>query len=83
MLVITRKDGEELVIPECGLTITVLECRDGRVRVGVSGSEARVYRRELWDRIQRNGGLIGNSPSNTDANAVACVADIGRALVGD
>lgn len=53
MLVLSRKVGEELVVPECGLVITVLENRGGTVRLGITApSEVSVYRREVWERIQ-------------------------------
>lgn len=53
MLVLTRKVGEEIIVPDCGLTFTVLEVRGDRVRVGVAApAEVRVHRREVWERLQ-------------------------------
>jgi len=55
MLVLSRKLGEEIVIPQLGLTFTILDVRGDRVRVGVAApTDVRVFRREVWDRIQRS-----------------------------
>ncbi len=35
MLVLSRKVGEVIVLPEQRITITVCEIRDGRVRLGI------------------------------------------------
>jgi carbon storage regulator len=53
MLVLTRKVGEQLVVPEIDLTFTILEVRGDRVRLGVAApSDVQVHRREVWARIQ-------------------------------
>jgi carbon storage regulator len=36
MLVLSRKAGEDIVIPMCGLTVTVLGIQGRRVRLGIS-----------------------------------------------
>jgi carbon storage regulator len=52
MLVLTRKVQEQIVIPECNLTFTILEIRKGKVRVGVSAPPGvKVHRHEVWMRI--------------------------------
>lgn len=52
MLVLTRKLREEIVVPHCNLTITVLEVHGDKVSIGITApSEVRVYRREVWNRI--------------------------------
>jgi carbon storage regulator len=54
MLVLSRRDGESIVIPECGIVIRVLESRSGRVRIGISAPpDLAVHREEIWDRIRR------------------------------
>ena len=47
MLVLTRKDGERIVI-DGGITVEVVEAQGGRVRLGISAPpEVRVMREEL------------------------------------
>jgi carbon storage regulator len=56
MLVLTRKPGERVVVPNCDLTITVLTIEGNRVRLGISAPPAlAVYREEVWLRIRREG----------------------------
>lgn len=48
MLVLTRRAGEELVLPELGVRITLLVVAGNRVRVGVTAPpEVVVLRGEL------------------------------------
>lgn len=48
MLVLSRKEGEQIVVPECQLTVTVFDIHGERVRLGISApSEVRVYRGEV------------------------------------
>jgi carbon storage regulator len=52
MLVLTRKHDEEIVIGD--IVIKVIECHQGRVKLGVSAPrEMRVYRGEIHDAIRR------------------------------
>jgi carbon storage regulator len=56
MLVLSRKSQEAVVVegPEnkCFLTVTVLDIRGGRVRLGFQADTAvLVHRSELWERI--------------------------------
>jgi carbon storage regulator len=49
MLVLSRKPGEQVVLPSCEVAITVLAIKDGQVRLGISAPPAlAVYRREIW-----------------------------------
>ena len=51
MLVLSRKTGEKIVMPDCDVTVTILEIRGKRVRVGVSAPErVAVHREEIWQR---------------------------------
>jgi carbon storage regulator CsrA len=51
MLVLSRKVKEELVVPQCQLTVTVLEISGSRVRLGISApAGVAVHRREVWQR---------------------------------
>lgn len=52
MLVLTRKPREEIVVPECNLTFTILEVHGDKVSIGITAPQSvRVYRREVWVRI--------------------------------
>jgi carbon storage regulator len=49
MLVLSRKVGEQIVVPESGIVLTVLSIRGGQIRLGISAPpEVAVYREELW-----------------------------------
>ena len=53
MLVLTRKLREEIVVPGCDLTFTILEVHGDKVSIGITAPhDVRVYRREVWHRIQ-------------------------------
>ena len=53
MLVLTRKVGEAIVIPEFDITITLLEVNGGKVRLGIKApAEVAVHRLEVWNRIR-------------------------------
>jgi carbon storage regulator len=54
MLVIQRKIGEQIVIPQRGITIEVLGCSGGRVRLGISApTSTAIHRTEVWAAIQQ------------------------------
>lgn len=53
MLVLTRKLGEEIVIPSLDVTIRLVEIRGDKVRLGIEApTQVEVHRKEVWDRIQ-------------------------------
>ncbi len=52
MLVLSRKLGEGVVLPDCGVTVTVLSVEGRRVRLGVAAPQhVDVYREEIWERM--------------------------------
>ncbi len=52
MLVLSRKIGEQIVLPESGIRIIVLKVSGKRVRLGIEApSGAPVHRAEVWQRI--------------------------------
>lgn len=62
MLVLSRKLGERIVVPECGLEVTILEIAGKTVRMGISAPEQiGIYREEVWRK---------RGQSLTDATAV-------------
>jgi carbon storage regulator len=49
MLVLGRKVGERIVLPGCGVTVTVVAVRGNQVRLGVSApAQVEVHREEVW-----------------------------------
>jgi carbon storage regulator CsrA len=51
MLVLSRKTGEQIVVPQCQLTVTVLEIAGNRVRLGIAAPAGiEVHRNEVWQR---------------------------------
>jgi carbon storage regulator len=64
MLVLTRKLGESIIVPDQGLTITVLGVTRNKVRLGFVGpANVAIHRQEVWERL--------NSLSEADGVAVA------------
>jgi carbon storage regulator len=54
MLVLTRKVGQQIVLPGCGVTINVIDAGKHRVRLGVAApADVPVHRGELWERIRQ------------------------------
>jgi carbon storage regulator len=51
MLVLRRKLGERILLPECGVTVTVVAIEGNTVRLGISApAEMGVFREELWQQ---------------------------------
>ena len=51
MLVLTRKCGEGIIIGD-NIKITILEYKEGRVRIGIEAPrEKKIFRQEVYDRI--------------------------------
>jgi carbon storage regulator len=58
MLVLSRKVGEQVVVPQCRLTVTVLDIASGRVRLGISApANLVVHRSEVCQRIRAEAAL--------------------------
>ena len=53
MLVLSRKIGERIVLPGCGVTVTVLASRGGQVRLGISAPAGVPVQRE--ENLRRPG----------------------------
>jgi carbon storage regulator len=52
MLVLSRKLGENIVLPDLNLTVKVLAINGQCVRLGISApEEIAVYREEIWQRL--------------------------------
>ena len=53
MLVLTRRPNEDIVIPQYGITITALQVKGDKIRLGISAPlDVHVYRGEVWERIE-------------------------------
>lgn len=51
MLVLGRKTGESIVVPDCEVTITVVKVDGNRVRLGIEApASVTVHREEVWQR---------------------------------
>jgi len=49
MLVLSRKVGEQIVLPDSGVVLTVLGIRGSQIRLGISApAGVAIYRDELW-----------------------------------
>jgi carbon storage regulator len=52
MLVLSRKLGEQIVVPSLNVEITVLSINGRTVRLGISAPDnVTVHRQEVWNRI--------------------------------
>ena len=50
MLVLSRKLGERIVVPKCGLVLTVLAAQGRAVRLGISApDDVAVFREEVLE----------------------------------
>ena len=60
MLVLTRKVGEQIVVPQCQLTVSVMGIVGKRVRLGISApQDVVVYRQEVQQRMTAEAMSIG------------------------
>jgi carbon storage regulator len=67
MLVLSRKLGEQIVIPDRGVVLTVLALRGNEVRLGISApSDVDVYRGELWLRLNPSGRAEASPCNKSD-----------------
>ncbi|MBN2581202.1 MAG: carbon storage regulator [Pirellulales bacterium] len=54
MLVLSRRIGEEIVVPSCDLSIKVLDVGTTAVRLGIAApDQVPIHRKEVWERIRR------------------------------
>ncbi len=76
MLVLSRKPGEQIVLPDSEIVVTVLGISGNRVRLGIiAPAEQRVQRRETWDRSQ---GQEDPSDSSFVTDVLACLQPANR-----
>jgi carbon storage regulator len=54
VLVLCRKVGDKVLVPQYDIVIQVLEVRGNSVRVGIDApGDVKVYRAEVWERMHR------------------------------
>ncbi len=54
MLVVSRKKGEEILVPQYGISVKILAIQGNFVRVGISApAKIQLFRREVWLRDPR------------------------------
>ncbi len=59
MLVLSRKVGEQVFVPDLGVTVKVLSVERGRVRLGiVAPADTAVYREEVWQQVRQSPGRV-------------------------
>ena len=80
MLVLSRKMGEEIVLPDCGVTIAVLRVGGKRVRLGIRAPDAvSVHRQEVAGRIDHAYEPAAGAGPELSPAVPACDADPTRA----
>jgi carbon storage regulator len=58
MLVLNRRVGEKIVVPQCQLTVAILELTSSRVRLGISApANLVVHRSEVCERVRATAAL--------------------------
>jgi carbon storage regulator len=80
MLVLSRKAGEEIVLPNRGVTIGVVAVKGGQVRLGITApAEVSVHRGEVRQRTGES-RLSGPDVPEADGKALrVLVADADQA----
>ena len=64
MLVLTRRPREQIVVPDCNLTFTVLEVRGNKVIIGVSAPpDVAIHRYEVWARLPSSPEQPASNPT--------------------
>ena len=54
MLVLSRKKGEQILVPECGVTVKVLAVQGNTIRLGIEApADVAILRAEVRERDRR------------------------------
>jgi carbon storage regulator len=71
MLVLSRKRGEKIVVPQCALSVTVIGVQGNSVRLGITAPpEVAVHREELWREIHtEDSGVADVEPAKDSLDA--------------
>jgi carbon storage regulator len=66
MLVLTRRVGESIFVPDCELTVKILEVRGSKVRLGIKAPEStKILRAELCEFPREP--VLADSTSSADS----------------
>ncbi len=77
MLVLTRKEGEGIIIGD-GIKITIVELKGGGVRIGIDAPrELKVHRQEVFDRIKQE-NMEATQWDIVDLNELSSTLKTGR-----
>jgi len=77
MLVLTRKEGEGIIIGD-DIRITVVELKGGGVRIGIDAPrELKVHRQEVFERIKQE-NMEATQWDITDLNKLSSILNTGR-----
>jgi carbon storage regulator len=69
MLVLSRKRGEKIVMPQCSVSVTVIKVQGNVVRLGISAPpEVAVHRDELWREICAEGFAAAEAATAPDSS---------------
>ena len=67
MLVLSRKRGERIVIPDCSITITVVAVKRNTIQLGIAApAEVAVLREEVVGRNKRGGAARAKTSDPAD-----------------
>jgi carbon storage regulator len=63
MLVLSRKFGESIVIPGTGISITVVQIKQGKVRLGFNApAGVRIDRQEIYEKLAAQSASVKAEP---------------------
>lgn len=75
MLVLSRKVGERILLPQSDVSVSILRIRGNRVRVGICApADVDVFRSEVWDRSKRAGEVREKVPSQDESRVSRTVS---------
>ena len=76
MLVLSRRPGESIVLPDCRATVTVLGVDGNRVRLGITAPhDVCVHRSEVWARVSMEQSKTGPTGIAVDGEEMRPLAD--------
>jgi carbon storage regulator len=71
MLVLSRKQGESILLPRQDVSVTILGVSRNRVRIGITAPrDVTVYRGEIWNRAEEPVALPSATESDHPAECV-------------
>ena len=78
MLVLSRRADERIVLPELGISFTIVQIKGSKVRVGIEAPKSiRIIRGEL-DRIKESSESTSNTPSRGLASLAKTTHSLSR-----